>query len=62
MKEGFRVLFSRQFWRGFCDYWSVDAISGRLDEFTARLRDQTGQKPDRGVEHRRARRRVRRKP
>jgi hypothetical protein len=56
MMEGFRVLFSRRFWRGFLDHWSGDAISGRLDEFTSRVREQTGQDPDWDVERRRSRR------
>jgi hypothetical protein len=60
LREGLRVLCSRGFWRGFRDYWSVDAVSARIDDFTARFREQTDQEPDWDVERRRARRSVHR--
>lgn len=60
LREGLRVLCSRDFWRAFRNYWSGDAVSARLDEFTACTREQTGQEPDWDVERRRARRSVHR--
>lgn len=58
LREGLSILCSRNFWRAFRSYWSPDAIAGRMDEWVARTREQTGQDPDWKVERRRARRRV----
>lgn len=52
--EGTRLLCSRRFWRSVREYYSADAISGRLDDLTSRIRENTGQSPDWDVERRRA--------
>ena len=58
LREGARILRSRDFWRAFKAYW-VDELPARMDEWTARQRDAQGMPLDRDLEHRRARRRAR---
>lgn len=60
MREGARVLCSREFWRGFFDYWSAESISARMDDWVSRVRENTGQEPDWKVERRRWARRKKR--
>lgn len=58
LREGARILTSRNFWRAFHRYWSPDAISGRMDEWASRRRQATGKEPDWVLERRIARRRA----
>jgi hypothetical protein len=62
MRDGFGILRTREFWRSFRDYWSSDSISGRMDDFTSRTRENTDQDPDWDVERRRAKRRAEKPP
>ena len=57
MREGARILTTRDFWRTFRDYWLPDSIAARMDDWTSRTRENTGQEPDWEVERRRAKRR-----
>lgn len=52
MREGFRIVFSRGFWRAYRHYWSGSEISHRIDLWVARFREGTGQKPDLEVQRR----------
>jgi hypothetical protein len=42
VREGFRIMRSRRFWRSFRDYWSTGSISARMDAWTSRVRENTG--------------------
>jgi hypothetical protein len=53
MREGARILASRDFWRAFGAYWSAAAISARMDDWVHATREATGQAPDLKVEARR---------
>ena len=57
LRDGFRVLRSRDFWRAFAEFWSGPAIAARMDEWTHAVRENLGMPPDEQVEQRRARRR-----
>jgi len=37
MREGIKILFSKEFWVDFFDYYSSDNIAKRLNLFTKRL-------------------------
>jgi hypothetical protein len=62
VREGFRIMRSRRFWRSFRDYWSTGSISARMDAWTSRVRENTGQEPDWDVEKRIAKRRAEKPP
>jgi len=36
LREGCRIIVSREFWDAFRDYWSWDAIAERVDEWAKR--------------------------
>ena len=36
LREGCRIVATREFWVAFRDYWSWDAIAKRIDELAAR--------------------------
>lgn len=57
MREGFRIIRSRESWRAFRRYWSGQEIAARIDEWTSRVRQNTGQPPDPDLERRIAARR-----
>jgi hypothetical protein len=56
VREGFRQICTREFWRAFRDYWSSEAVSARIDDWTHRYREEKGQSPDPKVEARRRKR------
>jgi hypothetical protein len=53
IREGGRILASRDFRRTFAHYWSGPEISRRMDDWASHLREQTGQPPDPKLEARR---------
>lgn len=63
-RDGFRILFSRSFWREVEAFWldpmRPTSLQARMDEWTARVRENQGREPDWEVERRRAQRRVHR--
>jgi len=38
LREGCRILATREFWTAFRTYWSPDAVSKRIDKWATRDR------------------------
>jgi hypothetical protein len=64
IRDGFRILCSRSFWREFNAFWfdsnRSTSLVARMDDWTSAARKNTGQEPDQEVERRRAQRRAHR--
>jgi hypothetical protein len=38
VREGFRILCTRRFWRDFADFWAPEAVAKRMDEWSRKQR------------------------